>query len=109
MFRRKRKSKAQSLTEYALFLGVVGMAFITLQVYMKRGIQAVIKVAADEVGTQEDPLEDSLINKQSDSIIDTTSDNSQVSRASEGGSQGKEFNYSSTSTGESTFISQEEE
>jgi hypothetical protein len=47
--------RAQSFTEYALLFGLVTMALVGMQVYMKRGIQAVVKVASDELGTQENP------------------------------------------------------
>jgi len=39
--------------EYVIVVGVVIVALVAMQVYMKRGIQAVIKVAADELGEQE--------------------------------------------------------
>lgn len=45
--------RAQALIEYAMVIGVVSAAFIAINVYMKRGIQAEIRISADELGKQE--------------------------------------------------------
>lgn len=45
--------KAQALIEYAMVIGVVSAAFVAINVYMKRGIQAQIRISADELGRQE--------------------------------------------------------
>lgn len=44
--------RGQSITEYILLIGIVTAALLGMQVYMKRGIQAVIKSASDEMGEQ---------------------------------------------------------
>ncbi len=44
--------KAQSITDYVLLVGIISAALLGLQVYMKRGIQANIKVIADKIGDQ---------------------------------------------------------
>jgi len=41
------RNKAQSLTEYSICLAVVILAVVTMQVYVKRGLQARHKDAAD--------------------------------------------------------------
>lgn len=46
--------KGQSTIEYAIIIGLVVAGLTTMQVYIKRGIQAGIRVAADELGSQED-------------------------------------------------------
>lgn len=46
------KSKGQSILEYVLILGIVGMALGAMQFYFRRGIQGAIKVAADDIGEQ---------------------------------------------------------
>lgn len=51
------KRFGQSLTEYVILIGIVSAAFLAMNVYMKRGIQGVIKVASDEIGRQEDAEE----------------------------------------------------
>jgi len=53
MLKIKQNSKAQSITEYAVLLGIVSLALIGMQVYMKRGLQAAVKDAANELGPQE--------------------------------------------------------
>lgn len=48
----------QSLAEYAVLLGVVVAVIVAMQVYARRGIQAVLKISADELspfGTAADP------------------------------------------------------
>ncbi|MBN2097053.1 MAG: hypothetical protein JW714_01090 [Candidatus Omnitrophica bacterium] len=45
--------KGQSVFEYAIILGVVGVALMAMQVYLRRGIQSGIRIAADELGEQD--------------------------------------------------------
>jgi Flp pilus assembly pilin Flp len=52
MLKLRRNSRAQSLSEYALLIAIIGAALIGMQTYMKRGIQGVVKLAADEIGNQ---------------------------------------------------------
>ena len=47
-----KKSKAQSIVEYTFIIGIVATALLMMQLYMKRSIQAVVKVASDELGNQ---------------------------------------------------------
>ena len=47
-------NRAQVIFEYALILALVGLALGMMRVYLKRGIQAGIKIAADEIGAQGD-------------------------------------------------------
>lgn len=44
--------KAQVILEYSLVIGLVLAALLAMQLYAKRGIQAVIKIASDEIGSQ---------------------------------------------------------
>lgn len=46
------RSLGQSIGEYVLLLGIITVALLSMQVYMKRGIQAMIKVSADQLGSQ---------------------------------------------------------
>jgi hypothetical protein len=41
--------KAQSLSEYALILGVVSLALLAMQPYFKRGIQGIAKATLDDL------------------------------------------------------------
>ncbi len=47
----------QSIAEYVILIAIVSAVLVGMQVYMKRGIQAVVRVAADQVGSQEDANE----------------------------------------------------
>ena len=51
-----RGRSAQSILEYTILLGLVTMAFLTMRVYVRRGIAAAIKISADEIGAQDDGL-----------------------------------------------------
>ena len=53
-------NKAQSLTEYIMIVMLVVAALAAMQVYMKRGIQASFKAAADELA-----ITDSVSRKRS--------------------------------------------
>ncbi len=50
---RDSREKAQSLIEYALILAIVAAALMGMQAYMKRGIQAAVKLSADQLGEQQ--------------------------------------------------------
>ena len=47
-----KENKAQGLIEYGLILGIVTVALLSMQIYFKRGIQSVIRTAADDYGPQ---------------------------------------------------------
>ena len=47
-----RNRKAQSITEYAVLSGVVIMAVVLMQVYLKRSVQGKFKDTADQIGEQ---------------------------------------------------------
>lgn len=50
-----RTLKAQSLLEYSVVLVVIIAALLSMQVYIKRGMQGRWKEAVDQVGEQYDP------------------------------------------------------
>lgn len=50
----KLAGKGQITFEYAIIIGLVAIALTVMQVYLRRGIQAGIKIATDEIGLQED-------------------------------------------------------
>ena len=60
MFRIKRnklgKSKGQSMTEFITIITIVLAAFVSAQIYIKRGLQGRWKAAIDDLGDQYDPL-----------------------------------------------------
>lgn len=51
------KTKAQSILEYVVLIGIISIALSVMQIYFRRGVSAVVKVAADEVGSQKDAEE----------------------------------------------------
>ena len=46
-----KHKKAQSLNEYALVLALVAMAGIGMQIYIRQGVQSVVKLTADNLAT----------------------------------------------------------
>lgn len=48
-----KKTKGQSFAEYAILISVVTAALLAMQIYMKRGIQAVVKYSTDQWGNQD--------------------------------------------------------
>ena len=55
MMKLLRKSKGQTITEYAILLIVVIGSLLAIQVYIKRGVQGRLKSAADDIGEQFSP------------------------------------------------------
>lgn len=52
MLQRLKKYQGQSTLEYAILIVIIIGALLTLQVYIKRGIQGRLKSATDDVGEQ---------------------------------------------------------
>jgi cytoskeletal protein RodZ len=52
MFKFLRKRKGQSTLEYAVLIIIVLGALLSIQVYIKRGIQGRLKSATDDIGDQ---------------------------------------------------------
>lgn len=52
MFKYLRKKKAQSTLEYAILIIIVIGALLSIQVYIKRGVQGRLKSATDDIGDQ---------------------------------------------------------
>ena len=55
MFKYLRKMKGQSTLEYAVLIIIVIGALLTIQVYIKRGVQGRLRGAADDIGDQYSP------------------------------------------------------
>ena len=51
----KRRKKGQSTLEYAILIIIIIGALLSIQVYIKRGIQGRLKQAADDIGDQFSP------------------------------------------------------
>ncbi len=56
-----KRCRAQSIVEYSILLIILMVAFLSMQVYMKRGIQGRWKSTLDDFGEQYDPY---IINSQ---------------------------------------------
>lgn len=52
-FNWRNSRRGQQVIEYALFIAVIGLVLTVMYMYSKRGLQAVIKAGADQIGTQE--------------------------------------------------------
>tara|TARA_B100000745_G_C19991638_1_gene336272 strand:+ start:167 stop:502 length:336 start_codon:yes stop_codon:yes gene_type:complete len=50
-----RRKKGQSTLEYAILIIIIIGALLSIQVYIKRGIQGRLKSATDDIGDQFDP------------------------------------------------------
>ena len=55
MFKFLKKMKGQSTLEYAVLIIIVIGALLSIQVYIKRGIQGRLRSAADDIGDQYSP------------------------------------------------------
>ena len=53
-----RKLKGQTLIEYTMIVAVSAMTIMAMSVLMKRGIQSVVKVVADQLAYQNEAEED---------------------------------------------------
>ncbi len=57
MFLTFRHKYGQVVFEFAIILAIVAVALAMMQLYLRRGIQAGIKIAADELGQQSGSVE----------------------------------------------------
>ncbi len=117
----RKGSKAQSVSEYAILIGIITLALVGMQVYMKRGIQGVVKMAADEVGSQRDAEETDVLKgtKQQSQSRSITSGATQGTphlpqgatrrvRAFVGGSQRVDFETNIIASGTQSYTSLKE-
>jgi uncharacterized protein (UPF0333 family) len=51
----EKRQKGQSTLEYAILIIVIIGALLSIQVYIKRGVQGRLKSATDDIGTQFSP------------------------------------------------------
>ena len=54
-FLKKKKMKGQSTLEYAVLIIIVIGALLSIQIYIKRGVQGRLKSATDDIGEQYSP------------------------------------------------------
>ncbi len=49
-----KKKAGQSIQEYVILLSIIGLSLSAMTIYFKRSVNSVVKVAADQVGSQKD-------------------------------------------------------
>lgn len=98
-----------------MILGVVALALITMQFFFKRGIQASIKLAADEIGRQEDAEGVAIENggikteESSNAVAHTFTTGRDRLQQYEGGAQQKNLDRTTTASGSSSYVTRQEE
>ncbi len=60
-FLNRKRKKGQSTLEYAVLIVIIIGALLSIQFYIKRGIQGRLKSAADDIGDQFSPGNTNLI------------------------------------------------
>jgi len=90
-------SNGQGIIEYVILIAVVSAALLGMQVYMQRGIQAVARIASDEVGSQVDSLEDADKSANTTSGTEEYSTGTTRSRELLGGIKRTDFDQASDS------------
>jgi Flp pilus assembly pilin Flp len=95
----------QQVVEYAILIGIIAVTLMAMQVFAKRGLQAVIKGSADQIGPQSDsqqPMSSSAMTSASSTLTEASS-------RSESGQQGESrvsnFEAQDRSSGESCATS----
>jgi len=77
----KRRKKGQSTMEYAVLIIIIIGALLSIQVYIKRGIQGRLKGAADDIGDQFSPGNTNFVQTMSTSSRTNETFASGVSRS----------------------------
>ena len=101
------KNRSQSILEYTVILSIAVIVLSAMSLYFRRGIQSVIKVAADEFGDQKeaeevDPLQGIA---STSSNIKRKSHTTQSIKVAAGNERTSNFNKTSTASGVSTSVS----
>jgi hypothetical protein len=101
-----RTKIGQTTFEYAIIIGIVVTALTMMQVYIRRGIQAGIQVAVDEIGIQEGAVEiepdEGATQNSTTTVASSSTRNTQFLGS---GAQATSINQSNRVTGTSTSIS----
>jgi len=63
----KKRQKGQSTLEYAILIIIIIGALLSIQVYIKRGVQGRLKSATDDIGTQFSPGNTNVVMKMTTS------------------------------------------
>ena len=54
MIKRKNNNKAQAVIEYAILIGIVAIAFVTMKTYVERSVNANIKLIEEQMNAEPD-------------------------------------------------------
>ena len=96
-------SRAQAIIEYAVLFGLVTAVLMGMQGYLKRGVQAGVKVAADQIGNQSNGLVDSDLKldwkRKGDTEVFTRSASSKVTESRAQGERVHRVDERTTSSG----------
>ncbi len=74
--RNSKPKGGQSIAEYGIIISVVTVALLAMQVYMKRGIQSVVKYSTDQFGNQDYMETDANKATTTDIVMRSVSDGS---------------------------------
>jgi Flp pilus assembly pilin Flp len=103
------RNNGQSIIEYAIVLGVVAVVLASMSLYFRRGIQSVVKAAADEAGNQEDAEDINPVTGTSVfSEVRRQSETTYRQQTQEGGDQTSAISSTGIATGTSTSVSTQE-
>ena len=97
------KQRAQNLVEYSMVVAVVIAAVLSMQIYMKRGITAGVKVAVDRLGPQQITI-NSTMNASTNSFMTEVKTDSTRKQTFTGGEQRRIENSQSSVTGYSESV-----
>lgn len=103
------KNRSQSILEYAVVLSIAIVALSAMSLFFRRGIQSVIKIAADEAGNQKDAEEiDPLKGTKTSSLFNRRSQITQTNKIAAGDERTNSYNISVSGSGTSTSVSIQE-
>lgn len=72
-----KNTTAQSVIEYAILIGIVASALMAMQVYIKRGVQAGIKVSTDTLLGEQSVLDNDYKKPRTERVLLSEMRNSQ--------------------------------
>ncbi|MFA5350131.1 MAG: hypothetical protein WC357_02220 [Candidatus Omnitrophota bacterium] len=106
---KKRLIGGQGILEYVIILGIIVIALAAMSLYFRRGIQSVVKIAADEAGNQEDAEDiNPTTGIKTSSEINRQIQSTRRDRILEGGIRASDINATATSYGTSVSVSTQE-
>lgn len=91
--------KAQTLTEFALIIGVAGLVFIGMQIYAKRGLQGKVKDLTDGfMGATQAAYQQDMSGFTVNNSISSTNSASRINATEERGGGRAVIGYENTSS-----------